>query len=73
MLKIVLMCAILEGPFAGMSPCTPHKDMAACRAAEAGLATEVVQKSRCDIFESIIENELGSVAPIKAPIPLVRP
>ncbi len=73
MLNMVLMCAILSGPFEGMTPCTPHKDMAMCRAAEAGLATEVVQASRCDIFESIIENELGSVAPMLAPIAPVRP
>ena len=73
MLKIVMMCAILDGPFAGMSPCTPHKDMTACRAAEDGLAIEVVIESRCDVFEKLIENDLGSVAPIRAPLAQVRP
>lgn len=68
----VLLCAILSGPFDGMTPCVPYVNMVACRIGRESLSKAFVHASRCDVFESLIENGLGSVAPILAPIPQVR-
>ena len=46
--------------------CASYPTEAACETARNGTG-------RCDIYERIIENEPGSVAPILAPLPVARP
>ncbi len=68
----VLLCAILSGPFDGMTPCVPYVNATACQIGRESLSKTFVHASRCDVFESLIENGLGSMAPILAPVPQVK-